>query len=181
MLSFRHFHSRKFRFGAILCPCRSPVTQHLEEAVGPWWRMNEPRGCRSDETGLRFGLRQSRKQHRVDRTTGGRRGNRARLTVRPRAFKEDKCARAHLRRINSTQRCHFIKKNKQGNNRKEKWVRGRVTCRAGFVRRLKPCQHMNGVYFYQPRACARRAHQDGPAVRPDADGSHVVSARSHPR
>lgn len=66
------------------------MTQHIEEAVGPWWRMNEPRGYRSGETGLRFGLRQSRKQHRVYRTTGGRRGNRARLTVRPCAFKEDK-------------------------------------------------------------------------------------------
>lgn len=132
MLSFRHFHSRKFRFGAILCPCRSPVTQHLEEAVGPWWRMNEPRGCRSDETGLRFGLRQSRKQHRVDRTTGGRRGNRARLTVRPCAFKEEKCARAHLRRINSTQRCHFIKKTTTRKQQKRKVGAGTCDMSGGF-------------------------------------------------
>lgn len=31
------------------------------------------------------------------------------------------------------------------------------------MRRLKPCQHMNGVYFYQPRACARRAALAGKA------------------
>lgn len=38
---------------------------------------------------------------------------------------------------------------------------------------------MNGVYFYQSRARERRVHQgsaDGPAVRPDPDCSHVVSA-----